>query len=308
MKKIFTSLLALGGLGVTTHAQLPGEVDLEPRAIMINDQILTPGLILSTESYFNQLPANNDSVPALIAYGIAPDGGTLETTDTFGFFGPWMEMSAEGTMGFHRGYAVQGNEVTGGPDWTVLMTLGSDWVRTTDSINTLLNIEFVAQNGIGENGGMGQGYPFEDILLRRSELVNGQTYGWYTHMRPYPSWEEASYVDPNKSNNWNYTPIIWNGGGTSLADLVSKTNYTHIDVYPNPSVDKINFSLDIDPNNRSTVIRVLDNTGRVVISKFYDKGSMSNEQSLDVSSFAVGTYQLQVICDRAIYVSSFVKH
>lgn len=298
MRKFFTSLVALGGLGVVAHAQvLPGEVDLETRAIMIENQVLNPGVKISYYSYVNEQPANADSIPAALIYGIAPDGGIFPEADTFLILNPQRELNADGTMGFYVGMNHQGVEIEAGPTFTPIVTY-VDAVENTDSINTLLKISFFEENA--EPG------LFADMMVRRSELVDGQTYGYYCHMRPYPSWEEANYTDPRRRNNWSYTPVIWNGGGTSLAELVKKTQYTPVEIFPNPSTDKISFNIEVAPENRSTVVRVLDNMGRVVSSQAY-KGAGSS-YSVDVAAFAAGTYHLQVICDRAIFINKFVKN
>ncbi len=208
-------------------------------------------------------------------------------------------MGTDGTMGFYKGFRSNGDEVDATDGYAVISFLGNDWVATTDSIKTLLNVQYFEEHGVGN--------PFEDMLYRRSELVAGQTYGWYTHMRPYPSWDEASYTDPDRTNNWSYTPVIWQGG-VGIKELLSNTRYTALDVYPNPTVDQLNFKLEFAKANKSTVVRVLDISGRALSSKAMGASATGTQQfSYNVAQLPAGSYSLQVITDHAIYVSKFVK-
>lgn len=297
MKKILTSLALIGAIGTGAYAQ---EVDLRAFAIMIPNQVLGPNKPISNTGIINNLPAPADSIQGAILYGIDSSGGTFLTTDTFQFFGPWVAMGTDGTMGFYRGFSNSGNDVVAGPNGTILSYLGNDWVASTDSIKTLLNLQYFEEHGVDNL--------FEDMLYRRSELVAGQTYGWYAHMRPYPSWAEAPYVDPDHNNNWGYTPVIWQGGTTSIQELLSSTHYTPLTVYPNPTVEQLNFKLEFAKANKSTIVRVLDLGGRSLNSKAMGGANAgTQEYSYNVAKLPAGSYTLQVITDNAIYTSKFVK-
>lgn len=297
MKKILTSLALIGAFATGSHAQ---EVDLKPFAIMIPNQVLGPNKPISNTGIINNQPAPADSIQGAIIYGVDSAGGNFLSTDTFIFFGPWVAMGDDGTMSFYRGFRGNGDDVDATDGYAIISYLGNDWVATTDSIKTLLNIQYFEQNGVG--------HPFEDMLYRRSELVNGQTYGWYAHMRPYPNWDDAPYVDPDPTNNWGYTPVIWQAGTTSIQELLSSTHYTPLAVYPNPTVEQLNFKLEFAKTNKSTVVRVLDLSGRALSSKAMGGANAgTQEYSYNVSKLSAGTYTLQVITDNAIYTSKFVK-
>lgn len=295
MKKIFTSLsLAAVGLAgaVSANAQ-ERDLDLEPRALMEENQVLTRKAI-SPSPYLGE-PVSADSIPGIIWFGIAANGGTMLENDTFSIITPNVSMNDDGTIQI-PGIIYDGLDREADTVWSRVYYYGSPAVMHTDSINTLLNIEFYVDSGASL---------FESMLYRRSELVEGQTYGWYAHMRPYPGWIGAQYVDLNQSNNWHYTPVIWNAG-LSIKDLLKNTSYTPIDVYPNPATDKISFNVDVDASNKSIVVRVLDNLGREVYAKNHKDGNRN--LSVDISKFAAGNYNLQVICDRAIFASKFIKN
>jgi len=267
---------------------------------MIPNQELNPGEPITVTGVVNNNPAPADSIQGAIIYGIEANGGTLiGNIDTFVFFGPWSEMSAEGTVPFNIGFSQDGNDIVADTAYTPIFFLGNDWVPMTDSIKTLLNVQFFEENGVG--------HPFEDMLYRRSELVDGQTYGWYTHMRPYPNWDEGTFTDPDQTNNWDYTPVIWRTGTTSLTELLKNTKYTDIALYPNPAVDQVSFSIEFPKANKSTVARVLDVSGRAVKSKAYGAGSGTQKYTMDVASLPAGIYSLQIICDNVIYHGKFVK-
>ncbi len=294
MKKIFTSLLALGGLGIVANAQ---NVDLAPRVLGAPNQGFFNGKHISPSGLVNSNPIPTDSASGALSLGIGAGGGTLLGTDTFAFFGPWSEMSAEGTVGFSAGLTNGGADIVGvAGSWTSIYYLGGDNITSIDSINTLLNIESFV---VGE--------PFETLLSRRSELVNGNVYGWYTHMRPFPNWSEGSFTDADDTNNWAYIPVIWQSNTTSIAEMFANS-YTLVDVFPNPTVNNISMKVNIADGNKSTVLRIIDATGREISSK--QLGATSGDQSFtsDVSNLPAGIYNMQVICQKAIYVGKFVKN
>lgn len=303
MKKILTLMAATAISGVVANAQT---IDLAPEALMIPNQVLESSKGITTTPYTNggDTTGTNDSIPGIIYYGIDSGGGTLTAEDTFQFIGPWSDLNDDGTMGFNIGYSLDGDDVVADTSYGMIFYLNNSWIESTDSINTLLNIDYFEANFV-DSGGVG--LPFEDMLYRRSELVNGQTYGWYTHCRPYPAWDDANYDDPNKLNNWYYTPVIWNANVTGLHDLISNTHYTPLKIYPNPTIDKLSFQLTFDKMNKSTVVRVLDINGRNIFSHNLGSGNGTQDYSVDVQSLAPGNYQLQVITDHTISVEKFVK-
>ncbi|WP_118975502.1 T9SS type A sorting domain-containing protein [Taibaiella koreensis] len=296
MKKFLVSLTLLGMAGTSVYAQ---EIDLKPFAIMQENQALTPGKPISGTGVINNLPAPADSIQGAIIFTIDSSGGILTAADTFAFFGPWSTMNAQGQMSFNRGFSLDGSDIDAGANGKTIFYLDNSWVPTTDSIESLLNIPYFEEHGIGN--------PFEDMLYRRSELVSGQTYGWYAHMRPYPNWNEGTFTDPDQTNNWSYTPVIWQAG-TSIGELLSRTRYTPLEVYPNPTTDKLNFALTFSKANRSTVARVIDVNGRVLHAKALGGASSGTRQYFcNVEQLPVGNYTLQVITDNAIYISKFVR-
>jgi hypothetical protein len=298
MRKILTSLALVGAMGSVSYAQ--ENIDLRPFAVMINNQVLNGHKFITNTGIINTDPAPADSIQGAILYGIDSSGGTLTATDSFAFFGPWSVMGTDGTVPFNRGFSLNGNDIVADADGTIIFYLDNSWVSSTDSIQTLLNVQFFEQNGVG--------FPFEDMLYRRSEFVDGQTYGWYTHMRPYPNWDESTFVDPNQDNNWAYTPVIWQSG-TSVKDLLANQHYSALNVYPNPAIDNINFKLDFTKANKSTVVRVLDLSGRSVSSKFMGSSdSGTKEFSYNIATLPAGSYTLQVITDNTISVAKFVKN
>jgi len=305
MRKILTSM-ALVAIGATANVQ-GQEIDLKPFAIMNTNQLLTGGKGITTTgitmtvtgNVVNIAPGPADSIQGFLAYAIDSSGGVLTTADSFAFFGPWSTMGTDGTVPFNRGFSLSGTDIDAGTTGASIFFLDNSWVATTDSIKTLLNVQYFEEHGIGN--------PFEDMLYRRSELVVGNTYGWYTHMRPYPNWEEGSFTDPDQTNNWSYTPVIWQGG-VGIKELLSNTHYTALEVYPNPTVDQLNFKLEFAKANKSTVIRVLDIVGRALNSKAMGASASGTQQfSYNVAQLPAGTYSLQVITDHEIYISKFVK-
>ncbi len=303
MKKILTSLALLGAMTMGAYAQT---VDLSAQALMIPDQELNPGVPLSSSYYFNggDLGALNDSIPAYIGYGIDSAGGTLPMNDTIQFLGPWSVLNADSTMGFNI-YADTLADISADTGYAGIVSVPTTWFETTDSINTLLNIPYFDSNFVDYDG---INLPFINMVVRRADLVNGNTYGWYTHVRPYPSWDDAPYVDTNHLNNWAYIPVIWQGNPSGLTELLNNTHYTPLEIYPNPTTDQLSFKLNFDKANKYTVARILDLNGRALSSKYLGSAAAGTQQySVDVSALPAGMYSIQVITERTISVEKFVK-
>lgn len=296
MKKIFTSLLALTGFGLMT-ASAQRDVDLAPQVFGAPRQGFFDGKHISPTGLINSQPIPTDSASGVLVLGIGEGGGTLLGTDTFLFFGPWRPMNDDGTMGFNVGFPNNEEDVEGSVgSFASIFYLGGDNITSIDSINTLLNIDSFTV-----------GLPFETLLSRRSELVVGNVYGWYTHMRPYPNWLDAVYSDPDQSNNWSYIPVIWQSNTTSVAEMFANS-YTPVDVFPNPTTSNVSMKVNIVDGNKFTVLRIIDQTGREISSKRL--GATSGEQTFtsDVANLPAGMYNMQLICEKAIYVGKFVKN
>lgn len=298
MKKILTSLALLGCITSVSYAQ--DIIDLRAFAIMNLNQPINTNTPISPTGLINNNPAPADSIQGVVLLAVDVNSVPLTDNDTFLFMCPNNVLNSDGTVGMFRGTP---NDIVE-PDttWAPIFYLG--FLNNTDSINTLLNITNFENDST----------LFADNLVRREEFVVGQTYGWYGHIRPYPSWTSASYMDPdenklpNQMNNWSYTPVIWQGGGTSIKDIIKNTQYSSLDFYPNPTIDKIYFKLDFAKANKSTVVRVLDISGRSLNSKSLGSaGAGTQEYSYNVENLPAGTYTLQVITDNAISVGKFVK-
>lgn len=79
---------------------------------------------------------------------------------------------------------------------------------------------------------------------------------------------------------------------------VSSEQLKAIQVYPNPTSNKIYFELK---NNAEVIL--MDLTGRIVYQSKIDKGN----QSIDLTEFENGMYVLNVVSDEGIYASKILK-
>lgn len=287
MKRIYMALALVSGLAFQASAQ----IDLSAIPIIdTNYHMPATGKPFSLTGVFDSDVPGGDSISATVVYAIAP-GSMLVSGDKVFFISPASTVSSTGVSGWVYTAPQNVDNTTGSNNlaFTVAPAL-----TKSDSIKTLLNIaNFEADSNM-----------FVDLLVPRASLVNGKTYGWYGYCTPNP---DGAYTDPVGANNFRYVPIIWSTG-TSIADLVNKTNLTAMSVYPNPAIDNISFKLEYAKSSKSTVVRVLDISGRVVSSQ--DLGSTpvgTKEYSVNVSKLPIGAYSLQVVTDYTISVEKFIK-
>lgn len=289
MKRIYMTLALLGAAVSGAFAQ--DGVDLLVFPVIDSNYNMPPtGKPFSLTGVFEAGVPGGDSVTATVIYAVGPESMLL-TGEQAWFIAPDATLS---DSGFVSGWVYTAPEdIVGDGELAMPFALSANGLPISDSIRTLLNIEnFEADSSF-----------FVDLLVKRSALVVGNTYGWYGHVRPWPS---GAYVDSNGA--FEYIPIVWGGSGTSLPELVKNTKYTPLEIFPNPTTDNVNFELEFADANKSTIARVLAINGRVVSTTNFGKTAPgTRKHSVDVSSLPAGMYSLQVITDHAISVEKFVK-
>jgi len=101
-----------------------------------------------------------------------------------------------------------------------------------------------------------------------------------------------------------------NGGGlaprTGSSNASSLPTDVKLSLYPNPVRDALN--LTFKGGNGQAIVRVMDLTGRVVLSHAYRLGLGIQQESLSVGDLPLGTYMLTLDRDGKREYSRFVKN
>lgn len=289
MKRIYATAALLFALFTGATAQ---QVDLE--AIVLADSNVciraTPGKPFSWRSALSGQAPTNDSLAIGTFAAVTTQGSGMAQGDQFFFIDPTGDISAQGASGW---IVTLSQDV----DTNSLMYVDGR-LHNSDSVNVLLNITNFENDST----------TWASLLVPRASLVNGQTYGMFMYVRPYP-FTGAPYSDSIGSNNFHYVPVIWNGNcGTGLNDLIGAQKYLPMDVYPNPAVNSVSFEITNEKATKKTVVRVMDITGKAVKTIDLGAAATGNQKyNMDLSELAAGQYSIQVITDFQIYAQKFIK-
>ena len=79
----------------------------------------------------------------------------------------------------------------------------------------------------------------------------------------------------------------------SKIQVVKFTNETKVDIYPNPTTSYVNIALNDISIGKQLLIKLYDATGKLMLSK--NIKTVTSTEQINVSSFANGNYQLQII-------------
>ena len=118
---------------------------------------------------------------------------------------------------------------------------------------------------------------------------------------PDPAWVQDEYYTITGVLTYSYEEYkIEPSDATdvSIGMAIGTIELADINIYPNPTVDAINFTLDYD-----VIAHVYDLSGRKVFSKTLQNGTTS----LDVSGLHFGVYTIDFVNDHSIARASFVK-
>ncbi len=97
-----------------------------------------------------------------------------------------------------------------------------------------------------------------------------------------------------------------NGISASCTATAVKTkSNAHFQLYPNPAQNILTIIFDNSISDDDAIFEVLDVSGRKIMSQKIDPGRM--QQSIDVSSYANGTYFIDLIYKGENNVSTFIK-
>lgn len=144
-------------------------------------------------------------------------------------------------------------------------------------------------------------------------LAAATSYQWYLNGSPISGATSQNYIF---TLNGTYYVEVFNAQGCStvsttitisdvsvhdLADIEQSVN-----LYPNPFNSSFTLSLQLD-HSSSVKIKVMSLDGRLIASDESSNIKGSYQKNIDLSDFANGIYQLQIICDDGVITRKVVK-
>lgn len=169
----------------------------------------------------------------------------------------------------------------------------NSWLRPlsylpVDSINTLLDIDR------WENDTANRYYI--NLMVTKENFVEGNRYGFFVFAKGVgDDFESPDNVDTSTANNNAYVAITWHcedpNGIRGMLDEASR----NIDIFPNPAQNDLHFKYGFIGSTNNAVARVIDMTGRVILTKNLGKHHFGTEEfSMDISSLRAGNYLLEL--------------
>ncbi len=128
------------------------------------------------------------------------------------------------------------------------------------------------------------------------------------------NWDGSMWVENEESSvqantvgttlNGNYGEFaLWSDPSTSVQELNA---VDLIQIYPNPSVDKVTFEIDSHTSEVSNLI-VCNSNGQRIIESTTKLLAGNNRISLDISNWAQGTYHLRLQGENTFSIGTIVK-
>ena len=118
---------------------------------------------------------------------------------------------------------------------------------------------------------------------------------------PEPAWVQDEYYTITGPLNYSYEEYKIeprSSADVSIGMSAGEISIEAFNVYPNPTIDNIQFELSED-----AIVNFYDNNGRRVVIKELNAGQIV----LDVSYFYPGIYQMECVTLNGIFKSSFLK-
>lgn len=176
--------------------------------------------------------------------------------------------------------------------YSTVYSPANSWLRPlsylpVDSINTLLDID-AWENDTNRY--------YINLMVPKQNLVDGQKYGFFVFVRGIgDDLNSPDNVDTSSSNNNAYVAITWHcadpSGIRGMLDEASRS----IDIFPNPAQNDLHFKYGFIGQTDNAVARVIDMTGRVILTKNLGKHHFGTEEfSMDISSLRAGNYLLEL--------------
>lgn len=206
-------------------------------------------------------------------------------------------------------FGVQFKIKNNGPDALITgdtIIYGGPWDEPTlVSVATLPGVFNVGDSLVQEE--MIPGEDFVKLFDPESEtyvsapFVHGKTYYLVIQSGGHP--EIKSWSDPVQDNNFGVVEITWDCDISVFNPGLTKNE---INVYPNPTSNAINFNYNFDKVSNVATARVIDMTGRVVMTQeFGQQAAGSHFFNVNTNELPNGIYTLEFVTDNNRGVSKF---
>ena len=143
------------------------------------------------------------------------------------------------------------------------------------------------------------------VLLGGTPSASGGTAGYSYFWTPFTWLNNDTIANPTAtpSDTILYTLFVSDANGctdsssimVNVATIVSFENFsddTFIKIFPNPSHGK--FEIELSNIKTSFYLTISNNSGQIMYSKKYEKGSLKNKNIIDLSGAAKGDYYLKI--------------
>lgn len=267
MKRFYITLGLLLTLGTASFAQI---ADLQAYVDFSQFQCLNAG---DTIQPYDTVTTQPYGIWGVVNLG--PDA--IDSNETVWFADPHNQMIDSGL--YFSGY------------YTIYSDANS-WLRpvsylSVDSINTLMDIDAYENDTTGY---------FINYLVTKENFVDSQTYGFFVFNRGIgDDFQSPDNTDTNTANNKAYVPITWHcGTNLSVSEMIVE-GARHINIFPNPAKNELNFKYGFIRPTEKSVAQVIDMTGRILLTKDLGKHIFGTEKfNMDISSLPAGNYLLEI--------------
>ena len=191
----------------------------------------------------------------------------------------------------------------GATDYSVVALTAND-CPATDTINVSVNTQVLVD--------LGADTVFSDSTTQGSSYVLDAGPGFASYLWHDGSTAQTFIAGQNKDGD--ISVVVTNASGCEGSDTVSvifvlsvnSLEVSEITMYPNPTTDRITIEVSNFTSLGDVNVKVLDITGKVVMSeKLSGNGNMFNE-TYDVSGLATGTYFVQFEANGEVVTRQFV--
>lgn len=110
--------------------------------------------------------------------------------------------------------------------------------------------------------------------------------------------------------SWNLSNIDhfdYDESSVNVDEFLEMANVLDVNIYPNPTNDKLNFSFQL-PKQEIITIKIYDSQGKLLLENTEEKTEGKNLVHLDISSFSKGEYICHIVGEDNSIVKKIIKN
>jgi hypothetical protein len=160
-----------------------------------------------------------------------------------------------------------------------------------------------AQGNISDMLIVKKGEDYVNVLADTTERWGDYTGIQRKYNEPNTAWLAGSYVYPSNGYRTWVAKVV-NPDSSVISSVNSPTNYTEVNVYPNPTAERFTVDMEL-PEGNFTAFALYDNSGKLVKVLLEDKCEEGlNRFSFNTQYLATGVYYLRVTNRNALLHTS----